>query len=271
MAVGHYGDIGKSANDLLNSSYNYDNKVSIGNKTASGLTLTLNGCKKGSGATGDIKGSFEKSGVVIDTVVTSESKVTTTLNFDIAKGIKGTVSGSIPDKASGKFSLSVKKPHVALKSSIGLNTTPKMEASLCSGVSSTMIGADFGYDTAKSAMTKYNLGAGYSAEDFSVAMFVVDKGDTIKASYCHKTSASASIGAEVQRRLSKKETTFTIGGMTKLDGGALAKVKVDNHGICSMLYQQELRPKTVATMSAQFDMKTLDKNAKVGMNLAIKP
>lgn len=235
------------------------------------MTLTLNGVKKGSGASGDIKGSFEKNGVVFDTVVTSESKVTTTLNFDIAKGIKGSVSGSIPDKASGKFSVSLKKPHVAIKSNIGLNTTPKIEASMCTGSSSFVLGADCGYDTAKSAMTKYNLGAGYTAEDFSVAIFFMDKADTIKASYCHKMSSSASIGAEVQRRLSKKETTFTIGGLTKLDGGALAKVKVDNHGICSMLYQQELRPKTVATMSAQFDMKTLDKNAKVGMNLAIKP
>lgn len=270
-SVGYFGDIGKATNDLLGRDFNYDHKLSIGNKTDSGLTVTLNGAKKGSGVSGDIKGSFERNGVTVDTTVTSDSKVSTTLNFDIAKGIKGSISGSIPDKASGKLSLSLKQPHIAVKSSMGLNTTPKIDASICTGMNNAMIGADVGYDTAKSAMTKYNFGAGLDASDFSVALFLLDKGDTVKASYNHKMGGGASVGAEVLRKLSKSETTFTVGGMAKLDGGATGKVKVDNHGICSMLYQQEIRPKTVATLSAQFDMKTLDKNAKVGVNLAIKP
>lgn len=233
--------------------------------------MTLSGAKKGSGVSGDIKGSFARNGVTVDTSVTSDSKVSTTLNFDIAKGIKGSLSGSIPDKASGKLSLSLKQPHVAIKSSVGLNTAPKVDASVCTGMSNAVIGADVGYDTAKSALTKYNFGAGLDAGDVAVAVFLLDKGDTVKASYNHKMGGGASVGAEVLRKLSKSETTFTVGGMARLDGGATAKWKVDNHGTFSTLYQLEVRPKTVATLSAQFDMKTLDKNAKVGVNLAIKP
>lgn len=229
--------------------------------------------KKGTGISGDVKGSFSKSGVTFDTTVSSDSKVSTALNFDVAKGMKCSVSASIPDKASGKLSLSMKQPYVAAKGSVGLNTAPKVEGSICTGISKGLIGADLGYDTAKSTMTKMNFGVGYAAEDFGISVFLMDKLDTVKVSYSHKilNTNSATVGAEVVRKLSKSETTFTIGALTKLEEGATAKAKIDNHGVCSMLYQLDIRPKTVATFSAQFDMKTLDKNAKVGMNLAIKP
>lgn len=233
-------------------------------------TVSLSGLKKGTGVSGDVKGSFEKGGVSVDTTVTSDSKISTSLAFNAAKGVRCTLAGSIPDKASGKLSVAVKQAHLGMKASLGLNTSPKCDMSVISGAKGCLFGADLGYDTAKSAMTKYSIGAGYVAQDFALSVFLLDKGDSVKASYSYAMGGGASVGAEVLRKLSKQETTFTAGAALKIDGGATAKAKVDNHGICSMLYQQELRPKTVATLAAQFDMKTLDKNAKVGMNLAVK-
>ena len=50
-------------------------------------TVSLSGLKKGTGVSGDVKGSFEKGGVSVDTTVTSDSKISTSLAFNAAKGV----------------------------------------------------------------------------------------------------------------------------------------------------------------------------------------
>ena len=37
LFLGYFGDIGKATNDLLGRDFNYDHKLSIGNKTDSGM------------------------------------------------------------------------------------------------------------------------------------------------------------------------------------------------------------------------------------------
>merc|ERR1712196_317434 len=100
-----FGDIGKSAKDLLSGGFQYDHKVSVATKTASGVTFTANGKKKGEGVSGDVKINHKiAKGVVLDTTATSGSKLDTTLTMeDLAPGLKASLSASIPDKESGKL------------------------------------------------------------------------------------------------------------------------------------------------------------------------
>jgi hypothetical protein len=49
----------------------------------------------------------------------------------------------------------------------------------------------------------------------------------------------------------------------RLDNGALAKLRIDDSGIASMLYETELKPAHKIALAAQFDATDLNKPPKV--------
>ena len=56
----------------------------------------------------------------------------------------------------------------------------------------------------------------------------------------------------------------------RLENGSLVKVRLDNKGIASGLYETELKPMHKLALSGQFDATNLDKPPKVGFALDIK-
>ncbi len=56
----------------------------------------------------------------------------------------------------------------------------------------------------------------------------------------------------------------------RLDSGALAKARLDNTGIASLLYETELKPLTKLALSSQFDATDLSKAPKFGLALGVK-
>ena len=100
-----------------------------------------------------------------------------------------------------------------------------------------------------------------------------DKGDTLNASYYHivKPLTNTYVGAEVNRCFSTNENTFTVGTQHSLDPLTTVKARVNNFGRASALIQHEWRPKSLFTLSGDVDTKALDKSAKFGLALALKP
>lgn len=100
-----------------------------------------------------------------------------------------------------------------------------------------------------------------------------DKFDTIKASYLHNVSPATrtTIAVEIAHKFSKRENTFTVGGLYELDTLTTAKARVTNHGKVAALLQHEFRPKSLVTISGEVDTKVLDKSAKIGLALVLKP
>lgn len=102
--------------------------------------------------------------------------------------------------------------------------------------------------------------------------FRADKGDTLKASYVHQLDHLKSAGvAEITRRFSSNENTFTIGASYAVDPLTVLKTRLNNHGKLGALLQHELKPKSVLTLSGEFDTKALEKNPKLGLALTLKP
>jgi len=100
-----------------------------------------------------------------------------------------------------------------------------------------------------------------------------DKGDSIKASYLHhldllKKSAAV---AEITRKFSTNENTFTVGGSFAVDPLTQVKARLNNHGKLGALLQHEIIPKSVFTVSGEIDTKALDKNPRFGLAIALKP
>lgn len=79
------------------------------------------------------------------------------------------------------------------------------------------------------------------------------------------------MAAEIAHRFSKNENTFTVGGLYELDTLTTVKARLNNHGKLAALLQHEWRPKSLVTLSGEVDTKSLDKTAKIGLALALKP
>ncbi|XP_061338888.1 mitochondrial outer membrane protein porin 2 isoform X2 [Gastrolobium bilobum] len=130
-----------------------------------------------------------------------------------------------------------------------------------------------GYDTTSGGFTKYTAGISVSKPDSSASIILGDKGDSIKASYLHhldQFKKSAAV-AEITRRFSTNENTFTVGGSFAIDHLTQVKARLNNHGKLGALLQHEVIPKSVLTISGEVDTKALDKNPRFGLAIALKP
>ena len=88
----------------------------------------------------------------------------------------------------------------------------------------------------------------------------------------HHLDHLKSVGvAEVTRRLSLNENTFTVGASYAVDPSTVVKTRLNSHGKLGALLQHELMQKSVLTVSSEFDTKALDKSPRLGLALALKP
>jgi voltage-dependent anion channel protein 2 len=131
------------------------------------------------------------------------------------------------------------------------------------------VGGEASYDTSKSAITKWTVGLGYTAVDYQAALLFNDR-QAATALIAHKVAADTTIGAEVVRDLAAGTTTFATGVSKVLEGGSLAKVKLDNAGIVSVLYEQELKARTRLAVSGQFNALDVNQAPKFGFGYDIK-
>ena len=82
---------------------------------------------------------------------------------------------------------------------------------------------------------------------------------------------STAVGAELSHSIASNENTLTIGTQHSLDPLTTVKARVNNFGKASALIQHAWCPKSVFTISGEVDTRAIEKSAKVGLALALKP
>ncbi|KAL5857706.1 hypothetical protein ACOSQ3_005164 [Xanthoceras sorbifolium] len=75
--------------------------------------------------------------------------------------------------------------------------------------------------------------------------------------------------AEITRRFSTKENTFTVAASCKVDLMTTLKVNVNNHGKLDTLFLNKSRPKFSLSISGEFDTKALNKVPRIGLALTL--
>ena len=113
-------------------------------------------------------------------------------------------------------------------------------------------------------VSKYNIAVGYHAPDFQLALNVLDQLGTVKVGYAHNVSSSTRVGAEVQRKLTSGDTTINLGYAKTFATGALGKVKLDNTGLLTALYETRLSSGEKVGGSFQVQATDLSKPVKYG-------
>lgn len=271
---GLFVDIGKKAKDLLTKDYTSDQKFTVSTYTGAGVALTSTALKKGGLSTGDVAALYKYKNTLFDVKVDTDSNISATLTFtEILPSTKTIASFKVPDYNSGKLEVQYFHDHATFTTTMGLNQTPGVDVTATIGTPAIAFGAEAGYDTTSGKFTKYTAGISVTKPDSSASILLGDKGDSIKASYVHyldQQKKSAAVG-EISRKFSTNENTFTVGGAYAVDNLTLIKAKLNNHGRLGALLQHEVVPKSLLTISGELDTKALDKSARFGLALALKP
>uniref|UniRef100_A0A7N0TWI8 Uncharacterized protein n=1 Tax=Kalanchoe fedtschenkoi TaxID=63787 RepID=A0A7N0TWI8_KALFE len=271
---GLYADIGKRARDLLYRDYQSDHKFTLTTYTANGVAITSSGTKKGELFLADVATQLKNKNITTDIKVDTNSNLRATITVDEpAPGLKTIFSFIVPDQKSGKVELQYLNEYAGINTSIGLTANPPVNFSGVLGNNVLSVGADVTFNTATSNFTRINAGLSLAHVDLIAALALNDKADSLNASYYHTVNplSNTAVGAEFTHRFSTNENTLTIGTQHTLDPLTTLKARVDNYGKASALLQHEWRPKSLFTVSAEVDTKAIEKSAKVGLALALKP
>ncbi|KAA8533014.1 hypothetical protein F0562_032869 [Nyssa sinensis] len=271
---GLYSDIGKKARDILYKDYQSDHKFTITTYTSTGVAITSSGTKKGELFLADVNTQLKNKNITTDIKVDTNSNLFTTITIDEpAPGLKTIFSFKVPDQKSGKVELQYLHEYAGISTSIGLTASPIVNFSGVAGNNSVSLGTDLSFDTATGNFTKCNAGFSFSTADLIASLALNDKADTLTASYYHTVSplTNTAVGAELIHSFSSNENTLTIGTQHALDPLTMVKARVNNYGKASALIQHEWRPKSLFTISGEVDTRAIEKSAKIGLALALKP
>ncbi|XP_061355749.1 outer plastidial membrane protein porin-like [Gastrolobium bilobum] len=271
---GLYSDIGKKARDLLFKDYHSDQKFTITTYSPTGVAITSSGTKKGELFVADVNTQLKNKNVTTDIKVDTDSNLFTTVTVhEPAPGLKTIVSFKVPDQRSGKVEVQYLHDYAGISTSVGLTANPIVNFSGVIGTNVLALGTDLSFDTKVGELTKFNAGLNFTKDDLVASLTVNDKGDTVNASYYHVVNllTNTAVGAEATHRFSTNEKTLTLGTQHALDPLTTIKARVNNFGKANALIQHEWRPKSFFTISGEVDTKAIEKSAKVGLGLALKP
>ncbi|MBA0865584.1 hypothetical protein Goshw_013566, partial [Gossypium schwendimanii] len=236
--------------------------------------ITSTGTKKGELLLADVNTQLKNKNITTDVKVDSRSNLFTTVTIDEpAPGLKTIFSFVVPDQKSGKVELQYRHEYAGISTGIGLTAKPLVNFSGVIGNDCVSVGTDLSFDTASGNFIKLNAGLNITHSDLIASMTLNDKGDTLTASYYHIVSplTNTAVGAELTHSFSSNENTLTIGTQHALDPLTTVKARMNNYGRASALIQHEWRPKSLFTISGEVDTRAIEKSAKVGLALALKP
>lgn len=268
---GLFSNIGNKARDLLLRDYNSDQKFTVSTYSGAGVALTSSAVKRGGFSTGDVATQYKYKNSVIDVKVDTESIISTTLTCtEILPCTRTIASFRFPDYNSGKLEVQYFHEFATLTGAVALNQSPTIDASVTVGNCLYGLGAEASYETTTGDLTKYTGGLTMTNKDSCASLIIGDKGDTLRASYVHKLKRSTAVG-EFSRKLSTNDNTFTVGGSFAIDSLTSVKAKLNNHGKLGAVFQHEIIPKSLLTISGDVDTKALDKTPRFGLSLALRP
>ncbi|PWA85972.1 Eukaryotic porin/Tom40 [Artemisia annua] len=199
-----FSEIRKIVEDLFTKGYQYDKKISL---SVPGLTLT-----------------FKEGKSNVDTLTTVSTNLTVN---EVLPHTKAELRFEIPDCSSGKLDVQYLHPRVAIGSSIGLNSSPLLDVAAAVGYKDLHFGGEVGFDTAGNSFTKYTAGIGFFDlhENLSIALFLMDKGQTLKLSSALSITSKNLAFYEIAHRFSSSETSFNFGSAHIIDRYNKVKTK----------------------------------------------
>ncbi|GJC98575.1 mitochondrial outer membrane protein porin [Colletotrichum higginsianum] len=258
MSVPNFGDIAKSANDLLNKDFYHLSATTfeLKSNTPNNVAFKVTG-----------KTSHEKTtaGATWNTAAALDTKVE--LADSLAKGLKAEgVFSFLPSagekaasKKGAKFNLTFKQSNFHSRAFFDLLKGPTANIDAVVGHEGFLAGASAGYDVQKASVTGYAAAVGYQAPTYSAAITASDNLSLFAASYYHKVNSQVEAGAKATwNSKAGNNVGLEVASKYRIDPVSFAKFKVNNNGVAALGYNVLLREGVTLGLGASFDTQKLD-------------
>ncbi|WYZ41439.1 hypothetical protein EsH8_V_000334 [Colletotrichum jinshuiense] len=274
MSVPNFGDIAKSANDLLNKDFyhlsatTFELKSNTPNNVAFKVTGKTSHEKSTAGA---IEGKYndKATGLTLtqtwNTAAALDTKVE--LADSLAKGLKAEgVFSFLPSagekaasKKGAKFNLTFKQSNFHSRAFFDLLKGPTANIDAVVGHEGFLAGASAGYDVNKASVTGYAAAVGFQAPTYSAAVTASDNLSVFAASYYHKVNSQVEAGAKATwNSKAGNNVGLEVASKYRIDPVSFAKFKVNNNGVAALAYNVLLREGVTLGLGASFDTQKLD-------------
>ncbi|TDZ26128.1 Mitochondrial outer membrane protein porin [Colletotrichum orbiculare MAFF 240422] len=274
MSVPNFGDIAKSANDLLNKDFyhlsatTFELKSNTPNNVAFKVTGKTSHEKSTNGA---IEGKYsdKATGLTLtqtwNTAAALDTKVE--LADSLAKGLKAegvfsflpSASAEKPANKGAKFNLTFKQSNFHSRAFFDLLKGPTANIDAVVGHEGFLAGASAGYDVNKASVTGYAAAVGYQAPSYSAAITASDHLSVFAASYYHKVNSQVEAGAKATwNSKAGNNVGLEVASKYRIDPVSFAKFKVNNNGVAALAYNVLLREGVTLGLGASFDTQKLD-------------
>ncbi|KAJ0077993.1 hypothetical protein Patl1_37395 [Pistacia atlantica] len=235
-------------------------------------TLTSAAAKLGKHSSTYLAANYNCKNATIDVKVDLKSLLSASLSFSgkFSPSTRTIASLKLPHYSSSELKISYFHEHVTLATSILLNQSPAIMLSASIGTPKIALSVEAKYKT-ESCSASYNASISLANPKSNASIILANQGDLLKASYvyCCNQPKEISVGAEIHRRFSKKESTFTVGGSCSVDHLTTLKMKLNNYGKLETLLSHKIRPKSCLSISGEVDLKALDRIPRIGLAVAL--
>ncbi|KAK8316579.1 hypothetical protein V6Z11_A13G049800 [Gossypium hirsutum] len=262
-----FSEFGKFANDLLTKGYIHDQTLSISTRSCNGV---------GRRSTANVGAQYKYKNAAVEVNFDTKSSIATTLSFggEILPSTNVNASLRLPEYGSSQLNLKFQQSfrNAALSISVGLNQSPDILLSATIGTSSIAFGIESKYKTTSRSFGRLDAGISVTTPSRDASIILAEKGDLLRLAYAHRFGQSRKISAvaEVTRRLSNNKNSLAVGVSCIADKLTTVKATLNNRGKLQALLVQKIKPNSSLNISAEFNMKALDKIPRIGLALALR-
>jgi len=259
-----FSDLGKVAKDVFNKGFSIgSNKLTVKTKTSSGISLSPSFELKND----NLVAAFETSGSPAPGFTLKEkwcsgnvTKTNLVVEDKLAKGLKLDLE-VVVNSGTGKKTAVAK---TAYKTD-GFNGTfdanldlagPTLLATAVSEYSGVQGGAEVGFDTEKSKLTKNTLALGYTNKDLTFVGFIKDL-SVFEGLVHHKVCPDTEVAASLSYNKGNNACAFNFGTKYTLDKDTSLRMKVDCGGNTTLSCTHKVKPWLEATFSNSLNAKTM--------------
>lgn len=276
MPVPKFSDLSKAAQDLFKDDFGAGNvKLTLKSTSTNGVALKVEGSKAtdSNNVSAELESKFTNSnGFTVKETWNTKNSVTTEVSAK-DKGLKGSsvsVAGTF-SPVKGFQSFKVKGDYAT--DQVTVDTVFDGKVLTTAGVfqfNHFQVGVSTNVDAAKTSLTGYTIGAGYTAGDIIVNS-LIKNGTDVEGSIFHTPRANIKAGVNFSFARANEDTGIEVVGAYAADKDTTYKVKVNNKLELNLAYRQALRQGVNLTLSAQIDVSRLNSdNHKLGLALSLE-
>lgn len=272
-----FSDLGKSARDLFEKSYDYPKlKLCVKTKPSKSVEFEGNGHHDldKNRTFGSLKTKVKcPHSITLSETWNTNSELNSELTYEPkqVEGLKLTMTSRFfpnSGKKAAKAKMAYKRDYMHMETEVDLNITgPTFSGASVFQYEGWYLGCQGAYAADSGRLVSNNFAMGYEGENFTVHGAVSSLSEVLASAY-QRVNDRTEVALQTNYNMQSNNVLLALGGKYTLDDGAVFRAKVSNGGQVGLGYSQNLRDGVKLTLSALIEGKTLNQGGhKLGVAL----